>query len=118
MTAILVKIYDRLSNAEAARKALLASGFPSEKLHLSSIIDEAGPVEGNFVLEYKDAAQDKDKSFLDSLFQHDDPNEGLEYQEIAWRGACMLTIETDDAGQLQRATDITAPFGGIEPDKH
>lgn len=115
MAEKLLKIYDRLSKAEAARQALLASGFPSEKLHLSSTIDEAGPVEGNFILEYKDALRSNDKSFLDSLFQRDDANEGLGYEEIAWRGSCLLTIETEGAEQLRRAQEITGHFGGTDP---
>src|SRR3569623_749181 len=112
----LLKIYDRLSKAEAAREALLASGFPSEKLHLSSTIDEAGPVEGNFVLEYKDAVRDNDKSFLDSLIQRADPNEGLGRREVAWCGSCLLTVEAEDAEQLRRVRKLIEDFGGAEPD--
>lgn len=113
MSEKLVRIYNALNSAEEARKALLASGFSREKLHLSSMADEAGPVEGNFILEYKDAAHDNDTSFLDSLFQRDDPNEGLGRQAVAWSGTCILTVDVDDEVQLRQAGEIISQFGGV-----
>lgn len=107
----LVRVYDTLASAEQARNALLASGFPSDCVHLSSNEDEAGPVEGNFALEYKDADNDNDRSALDSTFSRDDINEGLSRQQVAWRGHYLLTVDAVDDEQFNRASDITGQFG-------
>lgn len=111
MSNTLVRVYDTLANAENARNALLASGFSSDCVHLSSTEDEAGPVEGNFALEYKDADNDNDRSALDSLLDRDDPNEGLRRQGVAWRGHYLLTVDAEDDEQFHRASDITGKFG-------
>lgn len=106
----LIRVYDKLSSAEQARNALLASGFSSESVHLTSNEDDAGPVEGNFVLEYKDARHANDKSTWDSLLDRDDINEGLGRQGVAWRGNYLLTVEAQDDEQFHRASDITRKF--------
>lgn len=117
MNKPLVTVYDSLANAENARNALLASGFSSDSVHLSANEDEAGPVEGNFALEYKDADNDNDRSALDSLLDRDDPNEGLGRQEVTWRGHYLLTVDAADDEQFNRAADITGKFGAHAGDR-
>ncbi len=114
MSNTLVRVYDRLANAEAARNALLASGFSSDHVHLTVADDEAGPSEGNFVLEYKDAAQANDRSVFDSLLDRDDINEGLGRQKVAWRAGYLLSVDADSDEQLSRAADITKQFGAVD----
>jgi len=116
MSKPLVSVYDTLASAENARNALLASGFSSDCVHLSSNEDEAGPVEGNFALEYKDADNDNDRSFLDSLLDRDDINEGLGRQEVTWRGNYLLTVDAADEEQFNRASAITGKFGARNGD--
>ena len=53
MSHTLIKVYDDFSAAQNAREQLLASGFSSSSVHLSSRDDEAGPVEGNFTVGNK-----------------------------------------------------------------
>lgn len=113
MSNTLVRVYDHLANAERARNALVASGFSSESVHLTAADDEAGPVEGNFILEYKDAARARDRSALDSLLDRDDPNEGLARQDVAWRGNYLLTVDVQDDEQFARAADIAQQFGAL-----
>lgn len=112
MPNTLVRVYDRLASAENARTALLDSGFPSECVHLTPSDDEAGPVEGNFILEYKDADRAGDKSVLDSLLDRDDINEGLARQDVAWGGHVLLTVDVQDEEQFRRADDIAKKYGG------
>lgn len=114
MGNILVRVYDLFANAEQARNALLASGFSSDSVQLTSNADEAGPVEGNFILEYKDAANAHDRSALDSLLNRDDPNEGLGRQKVAWRGNYLLTVDAQDDEQFTRASEITRRFGASD----
>lgn len=113
MGNILVRIYDHLANAESARSALVASGFSAGSVHLTAADDEAGPVEGNFILEYKDAAHAHDRSAFDSLLGRDDPNEGLGRQAVAWREHYLLTVDVQDDEQFARAEDITQRFGAV-----
>lgn len=119
MANTLVRVYDSFYDAEQAREALLVSGFPPSCVHLDSTADEAGPVDGNFILEYKDMDHGKadDNSPLDSLFSRDDPNEGLGRSEVIWRGIVMLTVEADDDDQFTLASDIAKRFGAIDVDE-
>jgi hypothetical protein len=111
MSNTLIKVYDHFANAENARNALLSSGFPSESVHLTAQDDESGPVEGNFILESKDAGHAHDRSFLDSLLNRDDPNEGVGRQDVVWRSTFLLTVDVQDDEQFARAADITGKFG-------
>lgn len=117
MANTLVRVYDKFSDAESARNALLASGFAPDSVHLMSQADEAGPVQGNFVLEYKDTEKGGDRSMFDALFGRDDPNEGQGRTEVAWRGNYLLTVDADDGDQFTRAFDITKRFGAIDVDQ-
>lgn len=119
MANTVVRVYDSFSNAQKAREALLGSGFLPSSVHLDSTADEAGPVDGNFILEYKDMDHGKanDNSVLDSTFSRDDPNEGLGRSEVIWRGICMLTVDADDDEQFRLASDIMSKFGAIDVDE-
>lgn len=110
----LIRVYDKFSDAENARNALLTSGFAPDSVHLSSTADEAGPVSGNFILEYKDTEKGDDDSVLDALFSRDDPNEGQGRTEVVWRGNYLLTVDAADEEQLCRASDITQRLGATE----
>ena len=114
MGSTVVKIYDTLANAENALNALLAAGFSSDCVHLTSTGDEAGPSQGNFALEYKDAAKANDRSFFDSLLDRDDINEGLGRQQVVWRGNYLLCVDAHDDEQFNRASDIAKKFGAID----
>lgn len=114
MSNTLVRVYDTLASAENARNALLASGFSSDCVHLTTNDDDAGPVSGNFALEYKDADRGGDRSFLDSLLDRDDANEGLGRQDVTWRGNYLLTVDAADDEQFSRASDITGKFGALD----
>lgn len=114
MGSTVVKIYDKLANAENAFNALLQAGFSSDCVQLTSTGDEAGPSEGNFALEYKDAAKANDKSFFDSLLNRDDINEGLGRQKVVWRGNYLLCVNASDDEQFNRASDIAKKFGALD----
>jgi hypothetical protein len=117
MPNTLVRVYNRFSDAENARNALVSSGFSPEAIHLESTIDEAGPVQGNFVLESKDSDNDNDDSPFDSLFGRDDPNEGHGRTGVAWRGGYIMTIDAADETQIARASDIVKQHGAVDIDE-
>jgi hypothetical protein len=119
MANTLVRIYNSFSNAQRAREALLGSGFSPASVHLDSTADEAGPVDGNFILEYKDMDYGKadDDSVLDSTFSRDDPNEGLGRSDVVWCGTYMLMVDADDDQQFSLASDIAKRFGAVDVDE-
>lgn len=117
MANTLVKIYDHFANAENARNALLTSGFAADNIELAATEDEAGPMEGNFILEYKDVRRGNDKSALDSTFNRDDINEGLGHQPVTWRGSYLLTVHAEDDDQFNRASEIANSFGALDIDR-
>lgn len=118
MSNTLVRVYDQLVSAENTRRALLDSGFRSENVRLVSNGDEAGPVQGNFVLEYKDAEHAGDRSVFDALLGRDDINEGLGRQAVAWRDHYLLTVDVQDDEQFRRAADIADRFSGAGSGTH
>jgi len=68
MPNTLVRIYDSLTIAQKAREQLLASGFSPDNVHVDSRLDEAGPVEGNAVLDAKDMGEGPADGPLNRLF--------------------------------------------------
>lgn len=114
MNNMIVRVYDSLEDAEQARDGLVDAGFRKDDINLSVMNDESGAMEGNFVLDYKDAGHDNDRSFVDSLFGSDDTNEGLGRSEVAWRGNFMLAVQAADSAQLGQAAQIAEQFGGVD----
>jgi hypothetical protein len=47
---LIIFSFDTLESASSAREALRRDGFAAHRLHLRTIEDEAGPVEGNFLI--------------------------------------------------------------------
>lgn len=120
MSNTLIRIYDDLSVAQNAREQLLASGFPSSSVHLSSRDDEAGPVEGNFTVGNKD----RDTSGATGLFRsllggHDDPTGSddvytRKFANVVQRGMYMLTVDASNENEAARASDIMNQYGAAQ----
>ena len=111
MPNTLVRIYDTLAAAEQARRQLLASGFPPDSVHLDSRLDEAGPVEGNAVLDAKDMGEGPPDGPLNKLFGVEERTDAYNNSEPVWRGAYMLTVDAEDDAQSVCATDIMEKTG-------
>jgi hypothetical protein len=50
MANTIVRVYDSFFNAERVRNELLAAGFSSDDVRFDVKEDEAGPVDGNFIV--------------------------------------------------------------------
>jgi hypothetical protein len=111
MQHTLVRIYDNISAALSARNALLGSGFSPSSVQLTTRVDEAGPVDGNFILDYEDTKSGPRSEFCQSLFDSEPHIEGQTYSDVAERGNHVLTVDANDDEQLARADDITRSFG-------
>jgi len=114
---LLARIFASLPNAEEAREALLAAGFDAARLHLSARHDEAGPVEGNFLVgNGKDDAQSR-TGFSPATggesanpYQHN-------FANPVDRGVFMLTVDAEDHAQSERAADIMSRCGAVDVDE-
>lgn len=113
MPTTVVRIYDKLSIAEQARDQLLSSGFSSDRIHLSSNQDEAGPMENNFILDEKDTGGGP----MHRFFGTEERADAYDNANPVWRSSYLLTVDTDDDEQLELASDIMERIGATDPDE-
>ncbi|MCW7540085.1 hypothetical protein OOT46_19810 [Aquabacterium sp. A7-Y] len=102
MSHEVVRTYDRLGDAEQARLTLLSSGFDADSVHLSSTVDEAGPVEGNFLVGNGRRSSGRADAY--------DRN----YAQVAHRGSVLLTVDAEDGEQQRRAAGILDASGAFD----
>lgn len=55
MADSLLRVFDSFSIAHQARDALLAAGIDASAIHLRTLEDDGGPVQGNFVVDIENA---------------------------------------------------------------
>ena len=101
-----------LAEAERARAALLEQGFAKDALHLRSIADEAGPVQGNFVSGNGRPADPEAPVGVIGSGQEPYPKN---FNPVVDRGSQLLEVETHSDEQRRQAHDIAAAHGGVEP---
>jgi len=116
MPNTLVRVYDNFDSAQHARDQLLASGFTPDNVHLDSRLDEAGPMEGNGVLDAKDTGKGPADGPLNSLFGVEERTDAYNNSEPVWRGSFLLTVDAEDEVQSARATDIMERTGARSVD--
>lgn len=125
MANTLVRVYDHMADAEHARQQLLGNGFSESSVHLSATGDEAGAVQGNFVLDRKEDMNPDAPSFLDRL--HDDDtgaNDDISRrpdtsapQKAVYRNNIILTVDAETAEQESQASSILARSGAADIDE-
>lgn len=113
----LVRVYRNLAAAEQARTQLLASGFLADHVHLSARDDEAGPVEGNFIVGNGigderhrrgiGASLDSSSRFNNDIYEQD-------YQSQASGGNYVLLVDAEAEPDRQRACDIMDRLGAVD----
>jgi hypothetical protein len=108
----MVRTFDRIEDAEAARRALLDAGFAPERIELSSRDDEAGPQEGNFVAGNGrvDAGRPGEFPVAHSVEDAYDSN----YQPVEWHSAQLLVVMVVDADERRRAESTLAPWHPVD----
>ncbi len=102
----LVRVYERLDEAERARDALLAAGVPASRVQLTTNEDEADLAEGNAVAS--------DGGTGGSVAGVSDDRD---FAEVVRRGVFVLAIEAHDPQEQARAAQVLQRFGGIEVDE-
>jgi hypothetical protein len=119
MADTLIRTYDNLDAAQHVREALLASGFPVDRVRLDAVQDEAGPAAGNFVLDEKDRGTGPGSErggILSSFISTEDRTQAYHTPNAQWRASCVLMVDAVDDDERVRACDIMDRFGAVDVD--
>lgn len=101
-----------LADAQRARDALAQCGFEAGALHLRSIADEAGPVQGNFV---SGDGRPADGGPQDGVIGSGDEPYPKNFERVVDRGSELLEVEVHSDEERRKAHDVAAAHGGVEP---
>lgn len=102
-SAGLVRSFATLKSAEEARAAVLSLGVSADAAQLQVLQDEAGPVEGNFVVG--NGRDSSDTSAYEANFAN----------PVA-RGTCLLILITVPDDQRSKVEAALSEFGGVDVD--
>ena len=105
----IVKVFDRYEDAEQARSALLAAGFAPGQVRLQCNEDEAGPVEGNFLVG--NGRRPGRAGGVSSAADHGDLPYELNYDHPELRGLHLLLLDVPSDEQRGRAEELLGGFG-------
>jgi hypothetical protein len=89
----LIRSFDTLDEAEAARSALVDAGVPTDAIEVTITEHETGPAQGNWI------AGDGRKEVGGEPGQGEEGLYEANYQDVAQRSVCLLVV--------QGATDAT-----------
>jgi hypothetical protein len=111
MPGPLLRSYETFDGAAAARDALLAAGFDGAAVQFRVMEDEAGPVEGNFLIGNGKTVHGRPPTGVPGGPEVPyEPN----FAHPVSRGTHLLAVETADEEQRRRALEALAPFGGLD----
>lgn len=106
MGQTLVRTFDHFDEAQLVRDALLSEGFSRDSVHLDSTIDEAGPVEGNAVVDTKDMGTGPGSKPGPFIMSREERTDAYNNSEPQWRGAFVLTVDAHDERERSVASGI------------
>lgn len=110
----LVYVFNDLNSAIRARD-YLHDETGCTAVELTNLADDTGALDGNFLVEYKDATHDDDDSLFDRSFSRDDINEGLGRRPIMHNDKTLLVAVIADMAKLHVAEAILRQAGGTRP---
>ena len=106
MVEPVVKVFGQYDIADAVRSQLLAAGFERDQVQLRSNDDEAGAVQGNFVVGNTDSKRDRSGGPVDSNAAPDDHVYKRDFEEVIRRGNYILMVAPADEDQAREAKRI------------
>ena len=111
MPAPILISFDTFEAACAARDELVAAGLPPAAVQLREMEDEAGPVEGNFVIgNGRSVAAGRGADVrADGDFPY-----AANFANTAARGVHLLVVEVIDEAQRAQAAGILRRFQGVD----
>lgn len=108
----LIRSFGSLEAATAARQALLDAGVAPEQAELRVIEDEAGPVEGNFVIGNGVTTEGRPPRGV--LVGGEVPY-GPNFARTVARGVHLLLVHGLTAAQREQAEALLLTHGGTDP---
>ena len=106
----IVKVFDHYEDAEKARSALLGAGFTPGQVRLQCNEDEAGPVEGNFLVGTGRRAG-RAGGVSSRAGDHGDLPYELNYDHPELRGLNLLLLDVPSDELRSRAEELLGSFG-------
>ena len=103
MADTLLRVFDSLTVAEQAREALIASGIAASAISINVHEDEAGPVEGNFVVDLTEKP-------TPSRGNPNRQSANAEVRTPVQRSNCLLQVEVADDRDGTRAAGVLDRF--------
>lgn len=100
------------ADAQRARDALAGQGFEAGALHLRSIADEAGPVQGNFVSGNGRPADNRAPAGVIGSGEAPYPKN---FNPVVDRGSELLEVLVHSDEERRKAHEVAAACGGVEP---
>ena len=100
----MLRIFDQLQAAQAARRALVEAGFPAQSLELTATGDEAGAVQGNFLV-----GNPKTGAAADGNYESN-------FADVAFGSLYLLSVEIAGEADRRRALALMDRFGGRDMD--
>lgn len=117
MAHTLIRMFNRIDQAQLAREALLAGGFDIDDVRLDASEDEAGTVAGNFLLPREDTPRGRAIGADTSAEPPARRPETSTNSQAVTQGQYILTVEAGDDGALDRAAEIVRRYGAVDPDR-
>ena len=108
----IVRSFDQLEAATAARQAVVATGVNPDLVQVQVIQDEAGPVEGNFWIGNGRTAHGGEPGAV--LAGPEVPYDE-NFREVVNRGVHLVLVHVTDAAVRERVQGILEQQGGVDP---
>lgn len=109
----LIYSYTQLDDAVAARNTLLSAGVDPVEMEIRVIADEAGPVEGNFLVGNGRDARD-DTAETGNQDGPDAPPYASNFADVGTKGLHLLVVGPEDPALRDRAAALLKDSGGID----
>jgi len=106
MAEPVVKVFGQYETADEVRSQLLAAGFDRDQVQLNANNDEAGAVQGNFVVGNTDSERDHSGGPVDRTAGLDDHLYDRDFKEVVYRGNYLLIVIPGNEAQAREAKRI------------
>lgn len=115
MSMTRIWVFDTFEDADRARDAAIEAGLPKDDVVFSNRQEEAGPVEGNWMLPPADTRHDKQEGFFHSLLaDSDEATENYAKTAVTQRGNFLITVCTDQDNRLEEIDALMQQHHGVD----
>lgn len=120
MQHTIAAVFDNRSSAQQAMDDLISSGFSRQEMRLSEgeTSTQGGQLNTTGVTREDEGFGAGIKHFFSDLFGTDRSEHAQMYSEAVARGNYVLTVNTADESDVERASDIVERYNPIDIDEH